>query len=147
MNDGIQAGIKIHCETPTLKEYRTLCKLAGWHSLLQFEQLQRSLDSSIYAVTARNDEGRAVGMGRIVGDGVIYWYLQDITVAAEYRNRGIGTRILDELCRYVNERAEKRAFVALFATEEAQGLYESRGFGEHPEALRGMFTLSPVERG
>lgn len=144
---GAETEVRIIPGSPSVDEYRQLCRLAGWHSLLQFENLEQSLAGSVYAVTARTGEGRAVGMGRIVGDGVIYWYLQDITVAPEFRNRGIGTRILDALCSYVNERASQRSFVALFATEEARGLYESRGFVEHAEVLRGMFTLSPVATG
>ncbi|MCR5501527.1 MAG: GNAT family N-acetyltransferase [Lachnospiraceae bacterium] len=30
-----------------------------------------------------------VGMGRLVGDGVMYWYLQEIVVLPEYQGRGI----------------------------------------------------------
>ena len=43
--------------------------------------------------------GRAVGMGRIISDGVSDGYIQDLTVLPAYRGRGIGRRILELLTR------------------------------------------------
>lgn len=55
-----------------------------------------------------NDE--VVGMGRLVGDGVMYWYLQEIVVLPEYQGNGIGTAIVNKLLKYVEEHTDEGNF-------------------------------------
>ena len=50
------------------------------------EFVKKALKNNLYDVIALvNDE--VVGMGRLVGDGVMYWYLQEIIVLPEYYPR------------------------------------------------------------
>ena len=43
------------------------------------EQVERALQNDLYHVAAVSD-GKVIGMGRLVGDGAMYWYLQEIIV-------------------------------------------------------------------
>ena len=43
------------------------------------ELVERALKNNLYDVIAVAD-GEVIGMGRLVGDGVMYWYLQEIVV-------------------------------------------------------------------
>jgi len=87
-------------------------------------------------------QGRAVGMGRVVGDGAIYFYSQDMAVHPERQRRGLGTRIVQQV-QYLAQQAPDKAFVGLFAAEGTLGFYEQFGFMQHP-ALTGMFRVTPV---
>ena len=88
--------------------------------------------------------GQPIGMGRVVGDGAIFFYLQDIAVVPEHQGCGVGARIVDRLIAYLSSAAPERAFVGLFAAAGKQPFYERYGFRAH-SALTGMFQVAPIE--
>lgn len=81
--------------------YLNLRKAAGWKSLTQ-EQAQKAIDGSILTVVVY-DEERPVGMARIVGDGAVICYVQDLIVIPEYQGKGVGQMIMESLIDYVRE--------------------------------------------
>lgn len=60
---------------PGPAESRRICTAVGWEPVMKFDAAPAALARSLYAVVALRG-GEAVGMGRIAGDGVIYFYLQ-----------------------------------------------------------------------
>lgn len=128
---------------PTLGEYRTLCDAVGWGEVINFEAAPRSLNNSQFGVTVL-DGCRVVGMGRIVGDGAMYFYIQDVAVHPAYQGMGIGRRIVDALMEWVRRSAPERAFVGLFAAEGREAFYAHYGFMRHP-SLTGMFYVIPAD--
>ena len=56
------------------------------------DQVEKALKNNLFDVTAVYN-GEVIGMGRLVGDGYMYWYLQEIIVLPEFQGQGIGTRI------------------------------------------------------
>jgi ribosomal protein S18 acetylase RimI-like enzyme len=127
--------------TPTLAEYRAICEAVGWGEVINFEAAPDSLARSLYSVVAMY-EGQAVGMGRIIGDGAIFFYIQDIAVMPPYQGQGIGTAIMDALMRYIDASAPDKAFVGLFAAQRAIEFYKKYGFFIPPaEDLTGMFCV------
>ena len=72
------------------EDYRALRTLAGWETHSE-EQTRRALAAALYDVTAVED-GRAVAMGRLVGDG-LYDVIAGVVVAPEYQGRGIGKAV------------------------------------------------------
>ena len=85
--------MKISEEKPTLEEFIDLISDVGWKSFTNLKVLGQALDGSLVCVVARDDEGNAVGMGRLVGDGVRFVYFQDVIVKPAYQRQGIGTKI------------------------------------------------------
>jgi GNAT superfamily N-acetyltransferase len=85
------------------------------------------------------DSGQVIGMGRLVGDGVKYFYVQDFTVLPAYQGRGIGAALLRRLLEHVACTALATAFFGLFATDDAVSLYQRDGFT--PGDMTGMFRL------
>ncbi len=98
---------------PTVAEHQTLWEAAGWGDVDTLVT-ERSLMNSVYGVVAVCD-GVTVGMGRIVGDGAMYYYIQDVAVLPNYRQMGIGKRIMENLLQYIRHRAMGSPFVGLFA--------------------------------
>ena len=64
------------------------------------DQAKRGLDNSLYTLVAYKD-GKPVGMGRIVGDGDIICYVQDLIIRPEVQGEGIGGMILEALKDFV----------------------------------------------
>ncbi len=88
--------------------------------------------------TEHND---VVGFGRIVGDGGLYFYIQDLIVHPEFQNNGLGRRLMDELISYVRGNAKFGAFVGLMAAKGLKEYYESYGFKARDEDAPGMYQV------
>jgi ribosomal protein S18 acetylase RimI-like enzyme len=137
------ADYQIVERAPTLDEYREICASVGWQDSINFDAASQSLERSLYAVVALH-HGQAVGMGRLIGDGAIYFYIQDVAIHPAHQQRGVGQRIVGMLMAYLKTHAPAKAFVGLFATEGHLDFYRQFGFSTHP-ALTGMFRVAPTE--
>lgn len=122
----------------TYQEYEDLCRAVGWENGINFKVAPKALAGSIYGVTVKHEE-RTVGMGRIVGDGAMYFYIQDVAVHPEFQRQGIGRQIISHLLNYIESHADGPVFVGLFATDQAVRLYETFGFS--PGDMQGMFQV------
>jgi ribosomal protein S18 acetylase RimI-like enzyme len=128
--------------TPTLEEFHQLCVSVGWEKMMNFQVIEKSLENSLYSVVILF-ESKIIGMGRIIGDGYVYFYLQDIVVHPEFQKMGVGTMIMDKFMSYLKENAPDQAFIGLFSSNEGKNLYEKYGIKQYP-ALTGMFRVAPV---
>ena len=79
--------------------YLELREAVGFRPLSR-DQARRALNNSLYILTAFQD-GKAVGMGRIVGDGAVICYVQDLIIRPEVQGQGIGGTILRTLKDFV----------------------------------------------
>ncbi len=129
-------GVRIERRMPTADEHRRLATSVGWEHAFNWAVLPESLERSLFGVVAL-DGDEVVGMGRLVGDGVMYFYIQDVVVAPTHQRLRIGQRILDALLEHA--RAHAPAFVGLFATEDARVLYERNGLSTGD--MTGMFRV------
>ena len=76
-------------------------------------------------VVARR-EGRIIGMGRAMSDRASDAYIQDVTVLDAFRGRGVGTGIVRELIRRLEE--DGIHWIGLIAERGSHPFYESLGF-------------------
>jgi len=60
------------------------------------EHARKALQNGLINVSAIYN-GELVGMGRLVGDGAMYWYLQEIIILPQFQRKGIGTMIVNHL--------------------------------------------------
>lgn len=95
------------------------------------EQVEKALKNNLFDVTAVYN-GEVIGMGRLIGDGVMYWYLQEIIVLPEFQGQGIGTRIVNRLLDYIKENTTPGTFtsVGLTAAAGKDTFYEKFGFSK-----------------
>ena len=98
----------------------------GWSAYTEdLDLLKEAIQKSLDVVTAWKN-GELVGLIRTIGDGLTILYIQDILVLKDYQNRGIGSRLLQEI---LEQYASVRQKVLL--TEEAEDVrafYEKNGF-------------------
>lgn len=131
---------EIESINPTVEEFKYLCESVGWSDFINFEVVETSLKNSIYCVTVKEDD-QIVGMGRIVGDGAIYFYIQDIVVHPTYQKNGIGKEIMNKLVDYLHTNAPDKAFIGLFASQGNESFYEKFDFKDYSPNMTGMFTV------
>jgi GNAT superfamily N-acetyltransferase len=127
---------------PTAVEHRTLAEAVGWTHAFDWDAMPASLAASVCGVVVERD-GEIVAMGRVVGDGVFYFYVQDVVVLPELQGHGVGDEILRRLVARVDELAPPKAFIGLFAAGESSRFYERHGFAAHP-GMTGMFRVVPA---
>jgi len=122
---------------PQLFEYRSLFESAGWTSSIAISDdvLKMAIDSSWYWVSAF-DNGRLVGIGRLVSDGALYAFVCDMIVLPEYQAQGIGKSILKMLKGKCLENGIQRVW--LFAAPGKAGFYMKNGFDIRSEDAPGM---------
>lgn len=91
-------------------------------------------------VVARGADGRLVGMGRVISDGVSDAYIQDVVVLPEWRGRGVGRAIVERLVAFCQERGV--GWVGLVGEPGTGPFYASLGFapleGYAPWLYRGQ---------
>ena len=117
-------------ECPTPEEYLQLRRLVGW-GLPDPSAIAPSLRNSHYCVCARA-QGKIVGMARIIGDGGMVFYIQDVIVEPSYQGRGIGKRLMDRVMGYVRRHAVEHTIVGLMAAKGKEEFYEHYGFMRRP---------------
>lgn len=124
---------------PTVEEYRRLREAVGWESMGD-EGLAAGLASALYSCVVLHD-GQAVACGRVIGDGGMYFYVQDVIVLPEFHGRGLGASVMDAVTRYLGGVAKPGAFVGLMAAQNVEGFYERYGFHRRPDDRPGMYRV------
>ncbi|MCK9580161.1 MAG: GNAT family N-acetyltransferase [Methanoregula sp.] len=82
--------------------------------------------SFLFAVAVHEKNGKAVGMGRVLSDGISDGYIQDLVVLPACRGTGLGKMIVGTLVD-----ACKKAgltWIALIAEPETEPFYQQLGF-------------------
>lgn len=135
-------GIVVRAEIPTLAEALDLYDAVGWGAYTaEPEILERALLGSRCVVTARRD-GALLGLARVVGDGAVIAYLQDVLVRPATQGQGIGRRLVEEAFAPFDT---VRQQVLLTDAEPGQrAFYEALGFVEahdHEPGLRSFVRL------
>lgn len=122
-------------EVPTVGDYRRL-RLAAGLTARSEEAAAAGLPKTVVSVVFRH-RGEAVGMGRVIGDGLFYQVV-DIAVQPKHQGRGIGKAIMFHLLDELRRVAPAEAYVSLIADGEAGKLYEQYGFKPTAPASIGM---------
>jgi ribosomal protein S18 acetylase RimI-like enzyme len=104
-----------------------LYKEAGWWEPgADNEEMVRRIVAGSHCFAAAYVGGELVGMARAVSDGASDAYIQDVTVKASYRRRGIA----GEMIRAVTARLIRDGvmWIALVAERGSESLYGGLGF-------------------
>ncbi len=87
-------NIKLTIEHNHLKthDYQHLRKTTKWATLPD-STVKKALQKDLFSIAVYSNK-QIVGMGRVIGDGAIYFYIQDVIVHPEFKNQGIGKLVL-----------------------------------------------------
>ena len=122
-----------------VSEYQTLRNSTGWGSI-DDQTVAKALANDLFSVCVLQGE-EVIGIGRVVGDGAIYYYIQDVIVLPAHRSKGVGTLIMDNIEVFLSENAGKNAFIGLMAAAGVKDFYKNYGYLERPAEGPGMFKV------
>jgi len=123
-------------QPPGVDDYLRLRVVSGL-SPKTVESATIGLPNSWFGVTVLF-ENRAIGMGRVIGDGGNFFQVCDIAVEPEHQGKGLGKRIMSALMAHLHAHAPKSAYVSLIADGDAKHLYAKYGFSEVTPKSVGM---------
>ncbi|MDF2990608.1 MAG: histone acetyltransferase [Microbacterium sp.] len=120
---------------PTATEFATLYAETSWGEW-PAETFARALAGSWVVCVARDDDGRLVGIGRLISDGALHAFVTEMIVSEHARGGGVGAEIIGRLV----EEAQRRGVrdVQLFAARGRAPFYERNGFVRRSEDAPGM---------
>jgi predicted N-acetyltransferase YhbS len=98
------------------------------------------LKTSLFSVIAKEGDV-VIGCGRIIGDGGLYFYVQDLLVDPQYQNKGVGKALMRELMKYLKTNARHGAFIGLIAAHGLEKYYEHFGFQARAADAPGMYQI------
>jgi len=101
-------------------------------------QIEKSLKAGLYTIVAKTGE-TAVGMGRLVGDGVTYWHIQDFIVHPQYQRQGIGNAIMERIMAHIKKNSLPNTIITigLFCAKDKESFYGKFGFIARPNEIYG----------
>ena len=120
---------------PTAQQWMALRKSVGW-ATFPLEAASRSLELTPFCVCAfAGDE--LVGMGRVLGDQVITFYVGNVMVMPQHQGTGIGRQIMERIMAYLHRNAVPGAIASLLAIQGLEDFYELYGFERRPDERHG----------
>lgn len=111
---------------PSPQEFMQLRESIGWTNTSE-AVTQKSLSSSIFQVTLR-DKDKLIGAARIVGDGAMYFYIQDVIVSPDFQGLGLGHKLMQEIEDFLSKNTTPGATVGLLAAKGKEGFYKKYGY-------------------
>ncbi len=126
--------------------YLKIREQVGWKKLTR-EQAQKALDNSLFTVVAIEDD-KVLGMGRIVGDGAVICYVQDLVILPDCQGRGVGRMIMNRLKEFVSE-IQLEGTEMMFDLMCAKGrevFYEKMGFIARPTDTLGPGMIQYLKK-
>ncbi len=99
---------------------------SGWKVYTdRIDKLEKAFMSSLKIVSAW-ENGKLVGLARLVGDGVFIAYLQDILVRSDMRRKGIGSELFRRV--FAEYETVRQKVLVTDNSQENIDFYESLGF-------------------
>lgn len=122
--------VQVNTLTPEL--FLELYTSVGWEPPC-IAQVKKALENTIATFTVY-DNGQAVGMVRLIGDGGMSFYIKDFAVIPSCQSKGVGTILMDRVEGYIKETIAPGWAVSLelISTKEAVLFYKKKGFEERP---------------
>lgn len=125
----------IEHKKPTAEQWMALRESVGW-ATFDHEAAEKSLMATEFCVSAFED-GELIGMARVLGDGVICFYVGNVMVHPDRQREGIGREIMEEIMAYLDAHAAKGAIASLLSIAGKEEFYMQFGFVRRPDEKQG----------
>ncbi|WP_187269511.1 GNAT family N-acetyltransferase [Flagellimonas hymeniacidonis] len=119
--------------------YQSLRRTTLWKQLPD-HLVKQALSNDLFSVSVYKGD-ILIGMGRVIGDDSIYYYVQDVVVHTKYRGKGVGNLIMHNIEQYLKGEVETYAFIGLMAAKDSKGFYQKFGYRERDNESPGMYKV------
>jgi aralkylamine N-acetyltransferase len=122
------------------EEIVALYKAAGWwkdtYDKAGIPQLIKG--SFAFAVAIDQQKGNAIGMGRVLSDGVSDAYIQDVVILPAYRGKNLGKKLVQTLVDHCHSRGI--LWIGLIAEPGSSQFYTTLGFKPMDNFIPMLYT-------
>ncbi|WP_228768464.1 GNAT family N-acetyltransferase [Shewanella sp. TC10] len=118
--------LTLNFNIPDVDAFTSLRIDAGWW-LIDSALAKVSLDNSLFHVGIYNHD-KLLAYGRVIGDGALFYYVQDVVVLTEYQGRGLGHFIMLAIGSFLDTAVTKGATVGLLSVKGKEPFYLRYGF-------------------
>ena len=126
---------------PSVDDFNRLLDSVGWRKLDSYI-VQKVLNYSLYSLCLIH-ETRVIGICRLVGDGAMKIYVEELIIDPKYQRQGLGKLLMNRVMEYVSRTYTKGCSIGLFANTGLEKFYNSWGFTKRADDKPGMkLTIS-----
>lgn len=119
INNSLTADIFIKLrETANFDNYKT-------------EDIEVAIKKNLFSIVVY-DDNKPIGMGRIVGDDRIAFFIKDVIVDPQYQHMKVGNTIMMSLLDYIKSKGCEGAYIGLMSTPNKEKFYKKYGFIQRP---------------
>lgn len=117
-------------DAPSIELFIDLRVQCGWGDIPK-DIAEIAITNSLLWVSAKNSE-ETIGFVRLIGDGALNYYVQDLIVAEKCRGQGIGGLLMRELLSSCKVVVPYGATIGLMSVSGKEEFYERFGFNSRP---------------
>lgn len=124
-------------KAPTLDEYMAMRRAVNF--MVLSERIAKNALKNAFHITTVRDNGKAIGMIRVLSDGSYANFITDVMVLPEYQHRGIGKELMRRTVDYMKSTLEPGETIILYlmSAKGKEEFYKPFGFKERPNDVWG----------
>ncbi|WP_299671358.1 GNAT family N-acetyltransferase [uncultured Polaribacter sp.] len=126
---------------PSPNDYSRLRQACGFGKVSEVKSKQ-SLKYSLYSISIYSSN-QLIGFGRVLGDGVLYFYISDVMVPSLMQGKKIGRLIMENIIMYINKKTSKLSTVCTIVMPNKEAFYKNYGLKTCPNNLFGHGMIHP----
>lgn len=137
----MQSNFTTRLSAPCVTDFIALRERVGWGNL-QPDLAASSLRNTLFHVTIYQCDHQGTenlaAMGRVIGDGSLYFYIQDVVVSPDFQGIGLGAEVMQAIESYLAETVTTGATVGLLAAKGKEAFYEQFGYQRRDGEAMGL---------
>lgn len=124
-------------KAPTFEEYMEMRRAVNF--MVLSERIARNALNNAFHITTVRDNGRAIGMIRVLSDGSYANFITDVMVIPEYQHCGIGKEMMRRTMEYMRSTLLPGETIVLYLMSAIgrEDFYRQFGFRERPNEVWG----------
>ena len=130
----------------TEETFIELYSSVGWEPPCE-AQVRLALQNSLATFTAL-ENGKPVGMVRLIGDGGMSFYIKDFAVLPDYQGQGVGRALMNAMESWIEKELQPGWAVSLelISSKGRESFYAKFGFEQRPNDWDGAGMMKMVWR-
>lgn len=110
--------------------YETVRRSVGMPEY-QRGDVEIALKNTLFSVVVW-EGSRPIGIGRVVGDGRVAFFIKDVATVPDRQGLGVGTAVMHKLMEYIRNAGAENAYVGLMSLKGKEHFYTKFGFHVRP---------------
>lgn len=140
----ITDGVWAEPDGVTPEIYESVRKSVGMEEYKR-EDVEIALKHTLFSVVVW-EKDRPVGIGRVIGDGRVAFFIKDVAIVPDRQGKGIGTLVMEKLMEYIRSAGADNAYAGLMSLNGKEEFYKKFGFHVRPYQNEGSGMTQYMDR-